>query len=450
MNTIQSSSWAKLARASLGFAAMAAATCLISTSVHAQPLPGAIFTTESVCDGTNVNIFTAKSAVYLDGGPAHTGAAGLPDGTYYVKVTEPNGTLLGTSVGSSVEKPVTVSGGEFAQCYQLQAILIKASGLPGQVAGYDTTTNGGGEYKVWISQAIDFAGADSKTDNFKVKGSEECLGGECGPILHAIGGIKFYDLNANGVYDAGDTPIAGWVIKVDATLPDATTVTSYLTTDVNGVWMDAFPAGTTYKACELYPLETNWIQTYPVATCWEGTTGNIDISGLDFGNVCLGAGGGLTLGFWSNKNGQALVGADDLALLVGLNLRNANGSAFDPATYASLRTWLLNGTAINMAYMLSVQLAAMELNVLNGNVVGTALIFAPGTTSANALGFASVNAVMAEANTELGLHADTTSGGAQDAFRAYQQALKNALDAANNNLNFVSAEPCPHTFSIPQ
>ena len=36
-----------------------------------------------------------------------------------------------------------------------------------------------------------------------------------------------------------------------------------------------------------------------------------------------------------------------------------------------------------MAYMLSVQLAAMELNVFNGNVSGSALISAPGTASAN-------------------------------------------------------------------
>ena len=53
---------------------------------------------------------------------------------------------------------------------------------------------------------------------------------------------------------------------------------------------------------------------------------------VEFGNLCLGAGGGLTLGFWSNKNGKALFGADDLALMVSLNLRNASGSNFDPAT----------------------------------------------------------------------------------------------------------------------
>jgi len=86
----------------------------------------------------------------------------------------------------------------------------------------------------------------------------------------------------------------------------------------------------------------------------------------------------------------------------------------------------------------------MELNVLNGKVSGGSLVYAPGSTSANALGFATVNAVMAEANTELGAHGVATDG---SAFRSYQEALKNALDRANNNLNFVQATPCAFTFA---
>ena len=48
-------------------------------------------------------------------------------------------------------------------------------------------------------------------------------------------------------------------------------------------------------------------------------------------------------------------------------------------------------------------------------------------------------AVMAEANAELGLHGLALSGAA---WRNYQEALKNAIDKANNNLNFVQPEPC--------
>jgi len=43
----------------------------------------------------------------------------------------------------------------------------------------------------------------------------------------------------------------------------------------------------------------------------------------------------------------------------------------------------------------------MKLNVINGYVSGSAMIYAPGTTSANGFGFASVNAVMAEADASL-------------------------------------------------
>src|SRR4051794_11897975 len=117
---------------------------LLPTGVLATGLSGAIFTTSVACDGTNINIFASKDAVYLDGGPAHTGAAGLPDGEYYVKVTAPDGTLLGTSIGSGDDTPVLVSGGEFSICYQLSTILITAGNSS---PGYDTTSNPGGEYK---------------------------------------------------------------------------------------------------------------------------------------------------------------------------------------------------------------------------------------------------------------------------------------------------------------
>ena len=92
--------------------------------------------------------------------------------------------------------------------------------------------------------------------------------------------------------------------------------------------------------------------------------------------------------------------------------------------------------------MLSAQLTAMELNVAYAGVNGNSLIYAPGTTSANGAGFASVNAIMAEANTELGVHNVTI---AASAFRTYQEALKNALDRATNNLNFLQSGPssCP-------
>src|SRR6266571_2235326 len=58
----------------------AVAMCATTMTLASAPLPGAIFTTDPTCTGVNVNIYGSKDAVCLDGGPAHPGAAGLPDG----------------------------------------------------------------------------------------------------------------------------------------------------------------------------------------------------------------------------------------------------------------------------------------------------------------------------------------------------------------------------------
>ena len=53
---------------------------------------------------------------------------------------------------------------------------------------------------------------------------------------------------------------------------------------------------------------------------------------------------------------------------------------------------------------------------------------------------------MNAANTELGAHGVTTTT-TGSAFRPYQQALKDTLDDANNNTNFVQSTPCPFSFA---
>jgi hypothetical protein len=409
----------------------AAITPIHSVSAYAG-LTGAIFTTDSTCTGTNVNIFNTKSDVYLDGGPAHPNAAGLPDGEYYCQVTEPNGTLLGTSLGTADETPIVVSGGEFVQCYQLIAILRKASDAS---AGFDTTSNPGGEYKVWVSSDRTFPNDLTKTDNFKVR-DEEVPPQGLDPALHVR---KFYDANANGLND-DNQPITGWKIRIQ----DGIDYIRFTPVDI-------IVAPDDYTVTEFAPVELNWVRTTPSPVLVTLNPG--DDKTVEFGNVCLGGGGGHTLGFWSNKNGQATMNdggtlLPELAFLGGLNLRDAGGTDFNPINYNGFRNWLLSASATNMAYMLSAQLAAMELNVEAGFVNGNALIYAPGllpypSTGVNALGFISINNLMNAANAELGIHGTALSG---SAWRAYQEAMKNALDAANNNQNFVQATPCPYTF----
>lgn len=411
----------------------------------APPLPGAIFTTDGACNGTNLNIFASKADVFVNGGPAHPGAASLPDGRYFLRVTEPNGAQLGNPPRDGSNNPiatVTVAGGGFVQCYNLWASVVKQSDSS---IGYDDTTNSGGEYKVWVSTTADFINSSTKTDNFKVRNAPVVNPGH----LHVL---KFYDANANGRYDSGETLITGWQVAIAD--QEINWFDHSWTDYIRSTPVDLVGDPGTYHAGEAMPNESNW--RFIAATAADGSmviTNHVDTSIADgddktirFGNLCLGAGGGLTLGYWSNKNGQSSFNniPNALAVLTALNLRNAAGTNFDPANYKQVHDWLLSGNAVNMAYMLSVQMTAMTLNVASGGVNGSRLLYAPGTNSANQFGYASVNAILGEANASLGANGSTPDG---SPVRAYQEALKNALNAGNNNLNFVQTSPCGFSFA---
>jgi hypothetical protein len=423
---------------------------LVGVAVAAQFF-GAIFT--SMGDGTTVNgnVYENKSDVYLNGGPQNLNAAGLPNGTYYFQVTDPSGATL-LSTDNAVCRQLTVSGGVVSgatgPCPHADGNFNPANGsTPVQLIPFNDTPNAGGEYKVWLIKKVGttvgedgitliFTNDNAKTDNFKIRGDSQTP-----PVV--IFGEKFYDTNTNGVHDGSEPVIAGW--RIEKQPPNSADVTY---TGTNGQYSFIVDPNSGLYTISEVPPPPGW---YPATGAkWLNTTarsGNVtvessDVHGPDFGNVCLGPGGGLTLGFWSNKNGQRLFTTSDLTYLVGRNLRNANGSNFDPTSYSAFRSWLLSATATNMSYMLSAQMSAMILNVRHGKVNGNALIYAPGTTSANGAGFATVNALLTEANTELGLHGYVVAAGAT---RTYQEALKNAFDKANNNLNFVQSGPCAFT-----
>jgi hypothetical protein len=405
---------------------------VFTTGALAQ-LSGAIFTTDAACNGTDLNIYGAKTDVYIDGGPAHPGAAGLPNGNYYVQVTTPDGALLGTSVGSGNETPVTVVNGEFQTCYQLSAILIKASD---GTQGYDDTTNPGGEYKVWVSRVNTFANDETKTDNFKVATDNNTTNG----LLKVI---KFYDSNTNGVLDPTETEIVNWEVIVgeQASFP--------LTAETKLTPVSIVVSPGCYTAQE--GDATGWIHT--TAKIKSNTVAANSTTTIQFGNVCLGPGGGLTLGFWSNKNGQALITSTDLQhLRDDYLLRNADGTEFNPTTAAQVKSFLLGATATNMSNMLSAQLIAMYLNVAHGFVNGNALVFAGANPAGcnvpvNGNGFITVNALLADAGVELATNPTALSG---NPARTCEEFKKNALDKANNNLNFVQgpgACPVPTSFT---
>ena len=360
----------------------------------------------------------------LDGTGATTLYSGEAGPAFPVLLRAPLGTGVPTiSGGGDVGQTLTCSEGSWAPNL-LGAFLFRA---PRSLA-----------YQ-WLSDGSDIVGANSaqftptEPGSFSCRVTAENQAGSTSQtsatltLKPTLALTKFYDANANGVFDASESSLAGWQIQVGGSY--------YLTP--NTLKLD--PGN--YAVTESDPTQTNWRHT--TASSAQVSLGAHDQRAVTFGNLCLGAGGARTPGFWGNKNGQALFGADDLALMVSLNLRNADGSNFDPVSYTAFSSWLGKVTATNMAYALSVQLAAMELNVFNGTVAGNTLIYAPGTTSANTLGYATVNAVMSEANAELGLHGLTKSG---SAYRAYQAALKGVLYDANYNSTFVQATPCGFSF----
>jgi len=253
------------------------------------------------------------------------------------------------------------------------------------------------------------------------------------PVKPGITGCVFYDSNANGVMDAGETVLSG--IQVELWIGEDRVT-----------WTTTGSSYCFYSVCGEYTVKVvlpqNWAGTTPptisVTVEWGETSGN-----NNFGIVRIGYyGGGHTPGFWSSKNGEDKIKDEpggeytELEMLAGYNLRTKDGKRFEPKSYSELRAWLLDADSTNMAYMLSVKLAAMVLSVEAGFVKGDALVYAPGVKTGT--DFLTINELVKDADYQLGLDGYTPQG---DSNRAYQEILMKALDAANNNLNFIYPAP---------
>jgi hypothetical protein len=162
--------------------------------------------------------------------------------------------------------------------------------------------------------------------------------------------------------------------------------------------------------------------------------------------VCGRITGGLTIGFWSNNNGRAVLCAHDPGwryLLNGGNpsststyfLRSGNGNFYYVSTSgtcnsadSNFASWLLNATATNMSYMLSAQLAGTILNV-NFNGMGGALCIAG--IDGNPI---TISSLIANAIAFLRLNPNTTASGTP---RNTATLYKNIFDTLNNGKGFA-------------
>lgn len=438
-------------------------------SASAEAINGAIFTSNFDGSIVNANHYPAKTDVYLNGGPSNAGCKGgdLDDGDYYFQVTDPSGATL-LSSDSIWNRAFRVTDGKVSGTLGVAPHPSVGPNAPcGSVAiklwPFNDTPNGGGVYKVWITRIADFTAAcnndpaydcgkagfvpgNTKTDTFKAGTGDQ----EQQELLGAVRAFKFYDHNANGRFDNNrdavqdpgeDWLLDGWMMTLQS-LEQAVDSTA-LTSNGSVIW-DGLTPGIDYTVEEGMPLQTNWVHSATIYVGHDGTPVNPagpltvepdETTSVLFGNYCTIPSNGRTLGFWSNKNGQSLIGNDDIAVLIALNLRNADGSHFDPATKTGYRTWLLNGNAVNMAYMLSVQLSAMRLNVLNFFVNGEGYYVPAGMT---------VNQLIATADAALASDGETFAD--DPANRADQERLKNWLDELNNGAGLLSPTACAYTF----
>lgn len=159
----------------------------IQAPAVAQQVSGAIWTTDVTGTIVNDNHYATKPDVYLNGGPKG-GGGGLPNGDYYIQVTNPNGgVVLGWSWNSpdpssaTIWRQVRVEGGVFRRVLQNGVIIadippvvqlwsfLFSAEFGFTTNGYENTPNNGGVYKVWASQNPTFPPKQSKTDNFHVE-----------------------------------------------------------------------------------------------------------------------------------------------------------------------------------------------------------------------------------------------------------------------------------------
>ena len=473
-----------------GFALLAALAALSVATPVLAAVNGAGFTTFDATlggcldspNGIDCNHYTGKDKVYMSGGPS---AAGLSPGAYFFAVLTPgsqnggfldgaSGNLSDTTAGGTTgdngsgdpvaNRTFTVANHEISFYGGTHLVGTSPNGrtIIG-LAPFDNTDNPGGVYILAICQVGATSPSQCKFDAFHAP--PDCVG--CTPSGNTIVACKYFDANANGAFDNTDFLLSGWPMTI--TPQDGAPEPQTQNTVAGCVsWTNL--ADSSYTVTEGAPSETNWFNSDPgpnptalspstppfkMVSVTSGVTGG-ETAFLDFGNYCTVASGGLTLGFWSNKNGfdQMNDGGSvtpELTLLSGLNLRDAKGNNFDPNCYcktgacppsvtgtssctAPFRTWLLNATATNMAYMLSAQLAAMELNVEAGFVAGSAFDLCSGST---------ITALMATADASLAANGNTTAASVN---RTIQEHLKNCLDKLNNGAQVVPVAACPATF----
>jgi hypothetical protein len=262
------------------------------------------------------------------------------------------------------------------------------------------------------------------------------------PLLGSIGDRVWKDYNSDGVQDANEPGLKGWTVTLSQ---DGTVIRSQVTGD-NGIYlftdlpMGDYTVRVTPKSGYTQTYDLDGLLTLHVATAsLDAGETRLDVDfGYDCFWVCIPSGKGCTPGFWSNKNGQALIRPSDLAVLTSLKLVDRNGNdidMMDPSTFnfggtgpsslsagkSALLSLLCNTSSRNMATQLSRHMAAFQLNVRWGFISSTKTFRLNGQT-------VTATQLIALANQSLISSPLTPSRHAQ---RSYQACIKDIMDWAN-------------------
>lgn len=364
----------------------------------------------------------------------------LPSGTYYVHVTDPIG--QGDEVLSQNDPmdrfvSVTNNGGVISLSLpftsgQTPPVFGLGFGGVGQslrLAPFSSSVDEPCRFKAWFGDCWDLSvgpanpyllagGFSTALNRCCVRSYSDFRVGN-GAANDIVGSV-FLDANGNGLRDVGEGGVANVPVLLAGTGTGNTATNSAGNYAFLAVGQGSFQVSIT--------LGSGFLATTP-------TTVAVSINNCANGRADFGvrqaaiARNGHTIGFWRNNNGRALVTQFNiLPTLSSLNLVNAAGAYVAPSTLTAWASWLQGANANNMAYMLSAQLAAMHCNVVTGFVSPTAIV------NGGPLGNLSIASLMQRAIASLAVYPNTPSGHPQ---RAAQEALKNALDAANNNQNWL-------------
>lgn len=279
-----------------------------------------------------------------------------------------------------------------------------------------------------------------------------------------LSGVKFRDVNKDGVKDANEPLLSGWTIFLDGS--NGGTVNGVLdpgekstVTGPGGAYSFTDLGPGTYVVREVQ--KPNWQQYTANPAAITGVSG-VDVTGVDFGNAMINPGSGHTKGYWHNQNGAdtiAQMGGWDVVKyeLANLYLRNEDGTLFDPVhrTLAEFQDWITFGSnASNMVNQLSAQAAASYLNARAGGLGLTdpdGVVFATTdtllsvSTAISPTGYITVGDLLAEARRIL--HGNNLVGNPLADYdlidstpqRDYANLVMSALDAFNNSTNIVNA-----------